>query len=89
MTTMNQDIINVLLGVMAATGGWVLRVIWQAMRDLQDSDRRLTENLAELREHLPQTYVTKEEFVRALQRIEEKLDLIFKELQRKQNRTTP
>lgn len=83
---MNQDLINMVLGTAAAVVGWIMRIIWQSMRDLQTADQELAKNLADLREHLPRTYVTKDEFVRALERIEAKLDLIFKELQNKQNK---
>jgi hypothetical protein len=86
---MNQDIINTLIGIGAAICGWVLRTIWQSMRDLQDADQRLTEKLTRLQVEIPKTYVTKEDFRQVLQEINSKLDRICERLENKQDRSIP
>lgn len=86
---MNQDLINTLLGIGAAICGWFMRVVWQSMRDLQTADKELTANIAQLREHLPVTYVSKAEFREALREINLKLDRIYERLENKQDRSNP
>ncbi len=47
-----QDIINILAGLAFSVGGWFVRVIWVAVRDLE-------KDLARLRGDLPRVYLPK------------------------------
>ena len=49
-----QDILNILAGMAFSVGGWFVRVIWVAVRDLE-------KDLARLREDLPRVYLPKSE----------------------------
>ena len=51
---MNQDLINLLAGAAFSALGWLVRVIWVAVRDLE-------KDLARLREDLPRVYLPKSE----------------------------
>ena len=69
-----QDVINVLIGIMLAGGGWFARSIVADMKEL-------TSDLHTLEIDLPSRYVLKADFAQAffeikagLQRIEDKLD---------------
>ena len=61
-------------------GGWWLKAIWEALRDLQSADRDLTDKLARVEILVAGNYVTRDEMARsmsllmsALNRIEDKL----------------
>jgi len=86
---MDQDLINTLLGIGAAIFGWVLRTIWQSMRDLQDADQRLADNLTKLQVEIPKTYVPQAQFWKILEDINNKLDRICDKLENKQDRSNP
>lgn len=67
--------------LVAALGGWAWTSINGRIRDLEKSDRDMTEALTALRVALPTSYVHKDEFKSALdaihavlRRIEDKLD---------------
>lgn len=69
-----QSFINIVLPIALAVVGWFSRELWSAVQDLK-------EDLAKLREELPTKYVTKmdfndrwEEVLKAIHRIEDKLD---------------
>lgn len=69
-----QSIINLVLPATCAVLGWFCRELWTAVQELKA-------DLAKLREELPTHYVTKDDFndrwyevLKALHRIEDKLD---------------
>jgi hypothetical protein len=69
---------NILLGLVSACMGWILRMVHQEVRDLHQKQ----EHLAEKHDKLPETYVRKDDFKDftariegSLIRIEHKLDL--------------
>lgn len=69
-----QAAFNVSVMAIGALGGWVLRTLWSAISELRN-------DLAELREHIPTTYISKadinnfkSELFHRLDRIEGKLD---------------
>jgi hypothetical protein len=69
-----QSIINLVLPATCAVLGWFCRELWTAVQELKS-------DLAKLREELPTHYVSKDDFndrwnevLKALHRIEDKLD---------------
>jgi hypothetical protein len=69
-----QEIFNVLIPIVCSVLGWFCRELWSAVQDLK-------EDLSKLREELPTNYVHKDDFndrwnevLKALHRIEDKLD---------------
>ena len=71
-----QSFINVVLPIALTIVGWFSRELWTAVQDLK-------EDLSSLRETLPSKYVSKldfndrwEEVLKAIHRIEDKLDRI-------------
>jgi hypothetical protein len=69
-----QSMMNFILPTACAVLGWFCRELWTAVQELK-------EDLAKLREELPTKYVTKDDFndrwyevLKALHRIEDKLD---------------
>ena len=76
-----QDIFNILMTVIGALGGWLMRIMWQSLNDLKIRDDKLTDKV-NLMEVLVAGHYAKHEDVEKLShalfakldRIEEKLD---------------
>lgn len=64
---MDQVIVNWALGCAAAIGGWFMRVLW-------DADKELRADLSRLREELPKTYAEKADLERGFTRTFDKID---------------
>ena len=69
---MEQTVFNIVVGVAAFFGGWVLNSITKAIEKL-DKDVR----------SMPMTYVTKDDYHRDIDDIKEMLDKIFNKLDKK------
>ena len=76
-----QSVFNIAVGVASAVGGWWLKAIWEALRDLQSADQALAGKVASIEVLVAGTYVTRDELSRSmlavlnkLDRIEDKLD---------------
>jgi len=71
-----QDLFNTFIPIVCAVLGWFCRELWTAVQELK-------QDLAKLREELPTHYVTKDDFtdrwnevLKALHRLEDKLDRV-------------
>lgn len=63
-------------GAVMAIIGWVVRILWQA-------DKEVREDLAKLRESLPIAYVQKEDYRRDIYEIKQGLERILNKLDQK------
>ena len=78
---MDQAIVNWLLAGFGGLIGFLLNVVWQAVKDLQKADKALAERVGEIEVLVAGSYITKTDFTqvtdaifRKLDRIEDKLD---------------
>jgi len=87
---MEQQIINWLFAGFGAAVGWILKVIWDAIRDLKNDLRAIEKDL-------PEVYVRKDDWREAmkdmkdemragLNKIDETLNHIFSKLDRKEDK---
>lgn len=87
---MDQTMFNWAVGLAGFLGGWVLKVVWDAVRDLRKDIRQIERDL-------PEVYVRKDDFREAVREMKEtmregfnKMDntmnVIFKKLDRKEDR---
>lgn len=72
----SQDIINLVFGAAASVLGWFARELWAAVKDLKG-------DLAKLREELPKTYVTRDDFREDIRDIKDMLKRLFDRLDNK------
>lgn len=72
----SQDIINLAFGAAASVLGWFARELWSAVKDLKG-------DLAKLREELPKTYVTRDDFKEDIRDIKDMLTKLFDRLDHK------
>ena len=74
-----QHIIDLILGVGLAVMGWFARELWSAVKELKS-------DLSKLREDLPTTYVTKDDYREDMREIKSMLNKIFDKLDGKQDK---
>lgn len=72
----NQHLINALLGVGMAVGGWFAREMWSLVKELKS-------DLAKLREDLPKEYVIRSDYREDIRDIKAMLAKIFEKLEAK------
>ena len=86
---MNADaqlIFNLVIGVVGTLGGWWLKVVWDALKDLQEADKALVEKVASIEVLVAGRYTTREEFDRNLNAVFVKIDRIYELLSQKADR---
>lgn len=86
---MNADaqlIFNLVIGVAGTLGGWWLKVVWDALKDLQEADKALVEKVGAIEVLVAGRYTTREEFDRNLNAVFVKLDRIYELLSQKADR---
>jgi len=78
---MDQALVNWLLAGFGGLIGFLLNVVWQAVKDLQKADKILADRVGEIEVLVAGSYITKTDFTnvtdaifRKLDRIEDKLD---------------
>ena len=78
---MDQALVNWLLAGFGGLIGFLLNVVWQAVKDLQKADKILADRVGEIEILVAGSYITKTDFTnvtdaifRKLDRIEDKLD---------------
>lgn len=76
---MSQDTINLVIACTGAIVGWVLKVIWDAVRTLQ-------EDMKEIERDLHTSYVSKDDYRSDIAEIKEILSKIFDKLDKKADR---
>ena len=74
-----QHIIDLGLGAGLAAMGWFARELWAAVKELKS-------DLSKLREDLPTTYVTKDDYREDMREIKSMLNKIFDKLDGKQDK---
>lgn len=73
---MPQDFVNIIIGVAGAAMGWMLKVIWESIKVLQQDTQRLERVL-----HTK--YVSKDDYKTDIQELKDMLKAIFERLERK------
>lgn len=83
---MDQIVTNWLLGLFSMTIGFLLRVVWQSVKDLRANDKELTAKVNAIEVLVAGEYIKKDEFVRLSEAMFKKLDRIEEKLSRKEDR---
>jgi hypothetical protein len=77
---MDQNVINILIGICGALGGWWMKAMWEAVKDLKVADERLAGQVSDLKVLVAGDYVRREMFDRLSDAIFAKLDRIESKL---------
>jgi hypothetical protein len=79
-------VINWAFGLLSMVLGFLLRSMWQAVRDLQTSDKHLVDKINTVEVLVAGSYVHKGEFDRHVSALFDKLDRIEDKLDRKEDK---
>ena len=80
---MDQTVFNIIATVAGFLGGWWLKVMWEAVKDLQAADKVLVEKVSSIEILVAGNYMTKSDFDKIGAAIFAKLDKIEDKLDRK------
>jgi hypothetical protein len=83
---MEQELINWLVGGFGALVGFLLKVMWEAVKDLQSADLELTSKVNSIEVLVAGNYVSRDEFDKVISRLFLKLDVIDDKLTKKADR---
>jgi hypothetical protein len=73
---MDQSVINWILGGFGALLGFIVKAVWDAVKDLQASDKDLADKVSKIEVLVAGEYVKKDDFNQIVMRLFEKLDHI-------------
>ena len=79
----DQTVFNIALAITGFLGGWVLKVVWDAVKDLQAADKVLVEKVNTIEILIAGNYMSKQDFDKIAAAIFAKLDKIEDKLDRK------
>lgn len=68
-----QTILNMVFGALLVISGWIIRIVYDTMKELQKVDKELTDELGEIKVLVAGNYITRPEF-------DKKLDAMFRKL---------
>ena len=74
-----QHLIDIVLGVAMSVVGWFARELWSAVKELKS-------DLSKMREDLPKTYISRDDYREDLRDIRDMLGKIFDKLDGKQDK---
>ena len=80
---MDQTLFNIAVTVTGFLGGWWLKVLWDAVKDLQTADKVLVEKVSSIEILVAGNYMSKQDFDKIAAAIFAKLDKIDDKLDRK------
>ena len=83
MTMDSQTIINAAIALVGFLGGWILKVVWESVKDLQIADKILVEKVNTIEILIAGNYMSKLDFDKIAAAIFAKLDKIEDKLDRK------
>ena len=78
-----QTIINAAIALVGFLGGWILKVVWEGVKELQSADKILAEKVNTIEILIAGTYMSKQDFDKIAAAIFAKLDKIEDKLDRK------
>jgi hypothetical protein len=84
---MDQNVFNIAIGIAGALGGWWMKAMWEAVKDLKNADQALATQVADLKVLVAGDYVRREMFDRLSDAIFAKLDRIESKLDGKADKT--
>jgi CHASE3 domain sensor protein len=83
---MDQVFINWGLGIISASGGFLLNALWQAVKDLQKADKELADKVSAVDKVVAGDYQRRDELQDMMRAIFLKLDRIEDKLEKKADR---
>ena len=83
---MEQIMINLLLGCFGTLIGFLMHILWQAVKDLQSSDKDMNDKISDIEVLVAGSYMTRGELTEIMKTVFTKLDRIEQKLDKKADR---
>jgi hypothetical protein len=87
---MDQTVFNITVALCGALGGWVLKVIWDAIKELQGDvrnvDKRMHEDFVRREDFKDAVKELKEDMRIGFDKVDSTLGLLFKKLEAKEDK---
>lgn len=83
---MEQTLINIAFAMVGVLGGFILKSLWNAVTDLQTSDKQLAEKVSGIEVLVAGNYITRPEFKQTIDALFAKMDRISEKLDAKANK---
>jgi hypothetical protein len=83
----DQSVFNIAVGIAGALGGWWMKAMWDALKDLKSADDKLAAQVSDLKVLVAGDYVRREMFDRLSDAIFAKLDRIESKLDGKADKS--
>jgi hypothetical protein len=83
---MEQIMINWLLGGFGTLIGFLMHILWQAVKDLQSSDKDMNDKISDIEVLVAGSYMTRGELTEIMKTVFTKLDRIEQKLDKKADR---
>ena len=80
-----QSIINAAFAALGAMGGFILKAVWDGLKELRDADSVLTDKVQKIEVIVAGQYVKRDEFDKTIAALFAKLDKIDSKLDLKAN----
>ena len=84
---MDQTIINAIIGGFGAALAFILKVVWEGLRELQRADVEIATRVSEMQLLVAGNYVKKEDLESSMKALFAKLDKIEDKLDKKADRS--
>ncbi len=86
---LDQQIFNALFAIVGAIGGWCLKAIWGAIKDLQQENKLMVEKVTKVEILVVGNYASKPDLAAAMSQLNAKLDSIENKIDKKEDRKRP
>jgi len=87
---MDQSVFNIAVALSGALGGWILKVIWDAIKELKeevrDVDKHLNENFVRRDDFKDAIGEIKQDMREGFEKVDRTLGLLFKKLESKEDK---
>lgn len=82
----NQALFNMIFTVCGALGGFVLKAVWDGLKELREADSSLADKVQKIEVLVAGQYIKREDFSKTITVLFEKLDKIDAKLDQKANK---
>lgn len=82
-----QQIFNIGIAIIGALGGWLMRIMWQSLKDLQTRDDKLADKVNKIEVLVAGQYVTRDDMDKSMRAMFSKLDRIEDKIDSKADKT--
>lgn len=85
---LDQQLFNIMFAVAGGLGGWWMKAMWESIKGLENADRRMASEVADIKILVAGQYVKQDTFDRTITALFAKLDRIEDKVANKADKET-